>query len=48
MKDLIPNERIEQAIFLIRGQRVMLDHDCCAPLEIWTGSIGQEGVWKLQ
>ena len=27
MKDLIPTERIEQAIFLIRGQKVMLDVD---------------------
>ena len=27
MKDLIPTERIEQAIFLIRGQRVILDAD---------------------
>jgi len=27
MKDLIPTERIEQAILLIRGQKVMLDVD---------------------
>ena len=27
MKDLIPTERIEQAIFLIRGQKVILDAD---------------------
>src|SRR3989338_8890646 len=27
MKDLMPTERIEQAIFLIRGQKVMLDAD---------------------
>jgi len=27
MKDLIPTERIEQAIFLIRGQKVILDGD---------------------
>ena len=27
MKDLIPTERIEQAVFLIRGQKVMLDVD---------------------
>src|SRR2546422_6458379 len=27
MKDLIPTERIEQAIFLIRGQKVLLDAD---------------------
>ena len=27
MKNLIPTERIEQAIFLIRGQRVILDAD---------------------
>ena len=27
MKDLIPTERVEQAIFLIRGQKVMLDVD---------------------
>ena len=25
--DLIPNERIEKAIYLIRGEKVMLDHD---------------------
>jgi len=27
MKDLIPIERVESKIFLIRGQKVMLDHD---------------------
>src|SRR5438093_7270418 len=27
MKDLIPTERIEQAIFLFRGQKVLLDAD---------------------
>ena len=27
LKDLIPTERIEQAIFLIRGQKVLLDAD---------------------
>src|SRR5947209_17821916 len=27
MKNLIPTERIEQAIFLIRGQKVLLDAD---------------------
>ena len=27
MKDLMTTERIEQAIFLIRGQKVMLDRD---------------------
>ena len=27
MKDLIPTERIEQAIFLIRGQKIILDGD---------------------
>src|SRR5437879_11924813 len=27
MKDLIPTERIEQAIFLIRGQKGLLDAD---------------------
>lgn len=27
MKDLVPTERIEQAIFLIRGQKVLLDGD---------------------
>jgi hypothetical protein len=25
--DLIPSERIEQAIYLIRGEKVMLDRD---------------------
>ncbi len=27
MKDLIPPERIERAIFLVRGQKVLLDAD---------------------
>ncbi|MFC1621288.1 ORF6N domain-containing protein [Candidatus Omnitrophota bacterium] len=27
MKELIPQERIEQKIFVIRGQKVMLDKD---------------------
>ena len=31
MKDLIPTERIEQAIFLIRGQKVILDDDLLCP-----------------
>ncbi len=27
MKELIPQERIERKIFVIRGQKVMLDRD---------------------
>ena len=34
MKALLPSERIERAIFLIRGHKVMLDTD----LDISTGS----------
>jgi len=34
MKELIPSERIEQKIFLIRGQKVMLDGDLADLYEV--------------
>ena len=34
---LIPAERIERGILLIRGQRVMLDHDLAALYGVQTG-----------
>src|SRR2546426_7851989 len=41
MKDLIPTERIEQAIFLIRGQKVLLDADLAVIYGVLTKSLNQ-------
>jgi hypothetical protein len=38
-KSLIPTERIEKAILLIRGQKVMLDADLAALYEVETGAL---------
>ncbi|MFZ5801521.1 MAG: ORF6N domain-containing protein [Candidatus Omnitrophota bacterium] len=36
-----PNERIEKTIFLIRGQKVMLDRDLAALYGVTTGALNQ-------
>ena len=41
MKDLIPTERIEQAIFLIRGQKVMLDVDLAKLYGVTAGRLNE-------
>jgi len=41
MKNLIPTERIEQAIFLIRGQKVMLDVDLAKLYGVTVGRLNE-------
>jgi len=41
MKDLIPTERIEKAIFLIRGQKVMLDMDLAKLYGVTAGRLNE-------
>lgn len=41
MKDLIPSKRIEQAIFLIRGQKVMLDVDLAKLYGVTAGRLNE-------
>src|SRR5881394_2959765 len=38
---LIPIERIEKAIYLIRGEKVMLDRDLAALYEVETRAVNQ-------
>ena len=38
---LIPVERIERAIYLIRGEKVMLDRDLAALYEVETRALNQ-------
>ena len=38
---LIPIERIENAIYLIRGQKVMLDRDLAMLYEVTTAALNQ-------
>jgi hypothetical protein len=40
--DLVPAERIEQAILLIRGHKVMLDRDLAELYEVSTRSLNQQ------
>src|SRR5438094_144340 len=40
-KPLIQHEQIEQAILLIRGQRVMLDRDLAALYKVTTGNLNK-------
>jgi hypothetical protein len=40
--DLVPIERIEKAILLIRGHKVMLDRDLADLYEVSTGSLNQQ------
>ena len=38
---LIPSERIESKIYLIRGKKVMLDKDLASLYEVTTGALNQ-------
>ena len=39
MSDLIPTERIESRILVIRGERVLLDSDLATLYEVETGAL---------
>jgi len=39
--DLIPDEKIEKAIYLIRGEKVMLDRDLAKLYGVMTGALNQ-------
>jgi hypothetical protein len=39
--DLIPNESIEKTIYLIRGEKVMLDRDLAKLYGVLTGALNQ-------
>lgn len=41
MKDLIPAERIEQKIYLVRGQKVMLDYDLAELYQVKTKNLNK-------
>lgn len=41
LKSLIPAERIERAILLIRGERVMLDSDLASLYDVATGNLNR-------
>lgn len=41
MKELIPQEIIEQKIYLIRGQKVMLDRDLSKLYKVTTGNLNK-------
>lgn len=42
MSELIPVERIENKIFIIRGQKVMLDHDLAVLYEVSTKRLNEQ------
>lgn len=42
MKDLIPTERIERAILLIRGQKVILDTDLARLYGVTTKRLNEQ------
>ncbi|MFA4858839.1 MAG: ORF6N domain-containing protein [Candidatus Margulisiibacteriota bacterium] len=42
MSDLIPSERIENKIYLIRGQKVMLDRDLSELYGVQTGRLNEQ------
>ena len=42
MSDLIPNERIEKGIFLIRGKRVMIDRDLAELYGVTTFRLNEQ------
>ncbi len=46
--DLIPGERIEKAIFLIRGEKVMLDRDLASLYGVETGALNRAVKRNLQ
>ncbi len=39
--NLIPSEKIEKAIYLIRGEKVMLDHDLASLYGVETGALNR-------
>ena len=41
MADLIPTERIESKIFIIRGQKVMIDRDLAGLYQVSTKALNQ-------
>ena len=46
--DLIPSERIEKAIYLIRGEKVMLDRDLASLYGVETGALNRAVKRNLQ
>ena len=46
--DLISGERIEKAIYLIRGEKVMLDRDLASLYEVETGALNRAVKRNLQ
>jgi ORF6N domain-containing protein len=46
--DLIPSEKIEKAIYLIRGEKVMLDRDLASLYEVETGALNRAVKRNLQ
>jgi hypothetical protein len=46
--DLIPIEKIEKAIYLIRGEKVMLDRDLASLYEVETGALNRAVKRNLQ
>ena len=46
--DLIPDEKIEKAIYLIRGEKVMLDRDLASLYEVETGALNRAVKRNLQ
>ena len=46
--DLIAGERIEKAIYLIRGEKVMLDRDLASLYEVETGALNRAVKRNLQ
>ena len=45
---IIPGERIEKAIYLIRGEKVMLDRDLASLYEVETGALNRAVKRNLQ
>jgi phage regulator Rha-like protein len=48
MKEPIPQERIEQKIFVIRGQKVMLDRDLARLYGVSTGRFNEQVKRKIK
>jgi hypothetical protein len=42
--DFIPSERIEKAIYLLRGEKVMLDRDLAELYQVQTKALNQPYV----
>ena len=47
-RDLIPSAKIEKAIYLIRGEKVMLDRDLASLYEVETGALNRAVKRNLQ